>query len=146
MTRGSPPPARECRREGRRDNWDRGGSLRLSCSQASKILEEERNSSDKMRGRKGEESLRRVLSGDDGLVSDGSKGVKTEPEVGGGIQGGRKLERKNSLLSRIFGRKKSGDEEAAPVLAEKEIRVFSAQFPPPDINIPKVHTKAKIFL
>ena len=134
------------RRDGRRDGWDRGGSLRLSCSQASKILEEERNSSDKMRGRKGEESLRRVLSGDDGLGSDGSKGVKTEPEVGGGIQGGRKLERKNSLLSRIFGRKKSGDEEAVPAKEEKEIRVFSAQFPPPDINIPKVHMKAKIFL
>ena len=82
------------------------------------------------------------------MVSDGSKGVKTELEVGGGIHSGRKLERKNSLLSRIFGRKKSGDEEAAPVLAreEKEIRVFSAQFPPPDINIPKVHMKAKIFL
>ena len=82
------------------------------------------------------------------MVSDGSKGVKTEPGVGGGFHSGRKLERKNSLLSRIFGRKKSGDEEAAPVLAreEKEIRVFSAQFPPPDINIPKVHTKAQRFL
>ena len=127
------------RREGRREGGERGGSLRLSDQQASKLLEKERHSFNEERGSRGAVRLRRdLLANNDGVESDGGKGGKREPEVDG-IQG-RKLERKNSLLSRLFGRKKSGEEEGSGVVEEKEIRVFSAQFPPPDINIPKVHT------
>ena len=46
----------------------------------------------------------------------------------------RKLERKNSLLGRLFGRKKCGaspEEERTGTEAVKEILVLSAQFPPP---------------
>ena len=53
----------------------------------------------------------------------------------------RKLERKNSLLGRLFGRKKCGaasEEERTGTEAVKEILVLSAQFPPPDMHIPKV--------
>ena len=125
-------------REGRREGGgERGGSLRLSDQQASKLLEKERQVYNEERG---SVRLRRdLLAHNDGVESDGRKGGKTEVD---GIQA-RKLERKNSLLSRLFGRKKSGgEEEASPVVEEgrKEIRVFSAQFPPADINIPKVHT------
>ena len=129
------------RREGRREGGERGGSLRLSDQQASKLLEKERHTYNEERGSRGAVRLRRdLLANNDGVESDGGKGGKREPEVDG-IHG-RKLERKNSLLSRLFGRKKSGDEEAASAAVledeRKEIRVFSAQFPPPDINIPKV--------
>ena len=41
----------------------------------------------------------------------------------------KKMERKNSFLGRFFGRKKSG---TSP---KKEILTFSAQFPPPDMEI-----------
>ena len=132
------------RREARREGGERGGSLRLSDQQASKLLEKERHTYNEERGNSRAVRLRRdLLANNDGLENDGSKGGKREPEVDG-IQG-RKLERKNSLLSRLFGRKKSGDEETSAVVEEgkKEIRVFSAQFPPPDINIPKVHPKSQ---
>ena len=134
-------------REGRREGGgERGGSLRLSDQQASKLLEKERHSYNEERGGRGAVRLRRdLLANNDGVESDGSKGGKREPEVDG-IQG-RKLERKNSLLSRLFGRKKSGGEEEASAVVEegkKEIRVFSAQFPPSDINIPKVHIYIQI--
>ena len=134
------------RREGRREGGERGeregrgGSLRLSSHQANRLLERERLGCNEESVRRGEQRLGRVLPGNDDDGEVGSKGGKREPEVDG-IHG-RKLERKNSLLSRLFGRKKSGDEEAASAAVledeRKEIRVFSAQFPPPDINIPKV--------
>ena len=133
------------RREARREGGERGGSLRLSDQQASKLLEKERHTYNEERGNSRAVRLRRdLLANNDGLESDGSKGGKREPEVDG-IQG-RKLERKNSLLSRLFGRKKSGEEETSGVVEEgkKEIRVFSAQFPPPDINIPKVRASKEI--
>ena len=112
------------RREGRREGGERGeregrgGSLRLSSHQANRLLERERLGCNEESVRRGEPRLGRVLPGNDDDGEVGSKGGKREPEVDG-IHG-RKLERKNSLLSRLFGRKKSGDEEAASAAAVLE--------------------------
>ena len=64
----------------------------------------------------------------DGLESEKQEVLESDTKA-------RKLERKHSLLDRLFGRRKT-EEEASEV--KKEIRVFSGQFPPPGVILPKV--------
>jgi len=59
--------------------------------------------------------------------NDNSKHEETEVEQERESPEPKKMERKNSVLGRLFGRKKSS---GSP---KKEILTFSAQFPPPDL-------------
>ena len=85
----------------------KGGSLRLSKKDAMAItLEVE-----------GEDNNNKSLESDE----------RTSPSP-------KKMERKNSFLGRIFGRRKSN---GSP---KKEILTFSAQFPPPELEAARVHS------
>ena len=75
----------------------KGGSLRLSKKEASNLKEEK----------------------------DNSKNEEADEDSDG--ESPKKMERKGSVLGRLFGRKKSN---TSP---KKEILTFSAQFPPPDL-------------
>ena len=116
-------------RQDREARGRKGGSLRLKGQQARRVLDELRE------GREQVDSG--DLPGQPGTESDGLvKGPESENDGRA-----RKLERKNSLLGRLFGRKKcaaASEEERAGTEAVKEILVLSAQFPPPDMHIPKV--------
>ena len=114
-------------RQDREARGRKGGSLRLKGHRARQVLEEL------------SEGREQADNGD----------LPGQPESDGRMKGpesendgrARKLERKNSLLGRLFGRKKcatASEEERTGTEAVKEILVLSAQFPPPDMHIPKV--------
>ena len=109
-------------RQDREARGRKGGSLRLKGPQARRVLEELR------------EGREQADSGDPTgqPETESNDRVKSpESEKDGRA---RKLERKNSLLRRLFCRKKCGaasEEERTGTEAVKEILVLSAQFPPP---------------
>ena len=86
----------------------KGGSLRLSKKDALAVMAE------------GEEK-----GGGGREAASGESDERTSPSP-------KKMERKNSFLGRIFGRKKSSSGSSP---TKKEILTFSAQFPPPDLDL-----------
>ena len=122
------------RREGKSGRW-RGGSLRLPGAQSTWQL-----------------GGLREAEGAGAREGAGVRNGETSREGGDGEREGEdgaresvvtRVERSNSLLSRLFGRKKGGAEGGGGAggggaEGRKEIRVYSAQFPPPGILLPKV--------